>query len=138
LAGAKLPSRKLSLQYKCPRSSSSERKARHIRSQIPWASQSCSRFQHTLGLTPKSRGRSRHRAPERRIQRIPSSTTRLGLGGRPRLRRLGRGSRGSIFSHCASLTNGSRMAIVSQSTARGTSLKCCSSASCENAFRNQF
>jgi hypothetical protein len=138
LAGAKLPSRKLSLQSRRPPSSSSDRKARHIRSQIPWDSQRWSRFQHTLGLTPKSLGRSRHRAPERRIQRMAWKTTRFGLGGLPRRRPLGWGSRGSIFSHCESLTNGFRMAIVSQRLPDSTSLKCWTSASCKTHFRNQF
>lgn len=106
LAGAKLPSRKLSCQSSLPRWSNSERNARHKRSQTPCSSQSRSRFQQTLGLTPKSLGRSRQRAPVLSTQRIPSKTWRLALGGRPRLRRFGLGKRGSIFCHCSAESNG--------------------------------
>lgn len=142
LAGAKLPSRKLSCQSSRPRWSNSDRKARHNRSHTPCSSQARRRFQHTLGLTPKSRGRSCHRAPVLKIHRIPSSTTRWGFGGRPRrlpLRGiLVLGRRGSIFFHWASVSNGLRMTIVWQYGQGGTSPKCYYSASCGTGFRNRF
>src|SRR5215469_9367097 len=120
LAGAKLPSRKLSSQSKRPRWSSSDRKARQMRSQTPCSSQRRSRFQQTLPLTPISRGMSRQRAPVLSTQRIPSSTTRLSFGGRPRLRRLSLGSNGSIFCHCVSESNRGRMTSFSQKLRPGT------------------
>ena len=100
LAAEKLPSRKHSPQRMRPRSSSSPRKALQIFSQTPWSSQAFRRLQQVLGLGYRS-GRSIHRAPVRRIQRIPSSTSRFFRHGRPRLLILG--SRGSIFRHCFSV-----------------------------------
>src|SRR6516162_7076684 len=48
----------------------------------------------------------------RRIQRIPSSTRRFSIHGRPPLRCLGGlGSKGAIFFHCASVSNGPDRAI---------------------------
>jgi hypothetical protein len=96
LAAEKLPSRKHSPQRMRPRSSSSPRKALQIFSQMPCSSQSFRRLQQVLGLGYRS-GRSIHRAPVRRIQRIPSSTSRFFRQGRPRLFIVG--SRGSILSH---------------------------------------
>jgi len=98
-AGAKVASMKHSLHWIRPRWLSSVRKVRHIFSQTPSSSQSLSRRQQVLGLGYSS-GRSCHRAPERKIQRIPSRTLRLSAQARPRLRR--RGSSGLIFSHCRS------------------------------------
>src|SRR5204862_492395 len=51
-------------------------------------------------------------APLRRIHRIPSRTRRLSIHGRPPLRCLGGlGSKGAIFFHCASVSNGPDRAI---------------------------
>jgi hypothetical protein len=57
-------------------------------------------------------GKSCHRAPERRIQRIPFSTSRVSFQGlpRPSSRRGGGGIRGSMIAHCSSV-NSSRLAI---------------------------
>lgn len=98
-AGANVASMKHSLQRIRPRSLSSVRNDRQILSQTPCSSQSLRRRQQVLGLAYSS-GRSTHRAPVRRIQRIPSKTFRLLAQGRPLLRR--RGSSGAIFSHCRS------------------------------------
>jgi hypothetical protein len=76
LAGAKLPSRKLSLQSNLPRWSNSERKARQILSHTPRCSQSRNLRQHVLALG-YSLGRSRQRAPVLSTHRIPSSTRRF-------------------------------------------------------------
>src|ERR1700730_138262 len=52
------------------------------------------------------------RAPLRRIHKIPSSTCRFSIHGRPPLRCLGGfGSKGAIFFHCASVSNGPDRAI---------------------------
>ncbi len=57
-------------------------------------------------------GRSCQRAPLRKIHRIPSSTRRFSIHGRPPLRCLGGlGSKGAIFFHCASVSNGPDRAI---------------------------
>jgi hypothetical protein len=60
-----------------------------------------------------SSGRSRHRAPVRRTQRMPSRHARLDAEGRPRpsLRRLGSGNNGTNNVHCASLSNACRFFI---------------------------
>src|SRR5262245_38556632 len=138
LAGTKLPSRKLSLQSRRSPWSSSLRNARQIRSHTPCCSQRCNLLQHTLGLTPMSLGRSRQRAPVLRIQRMPSNTTRFSLGGRPRRRRLSLGKSGSIFCHCCSESNGSRMTIFSQSVLYRTSSKFFAPCHFKNEFRNHF
>jgi len=120
LAGAKLPSRKLSRQSRRPRWSSSDKNARQRRSQTPCWSQRRNRFQQTLPLTPMSLGTSRQRAPVLSTHRIPSNTTRFSFGGRPRRWRLSLGSSGWIFFHCASESNGCRMTIFSQKVDPGT------------------
>ena len=111
LAGAKLPSRNDSLQSNCWRSFSSLRNARQIFSQTPCSSQARSRRQHVEGCGYCS-GKSCQRAPLRRIQRMPSNTRRLSIHGRPPLRCLGGlGSKGAIFCHRASVSNGPERAI---------------------------
>jgi hypothetical protein len=110
-AGAKLPSRNDSLQSSCSRWFSSAKNARQMVSQTPCSSQSRSRRQHVAG-EGNSSGKSCQRAPLRRIQRIPSSTQRFSIHGRPPLRCLGGlGSKGAIFFHCASVSNGPDRAI---------------------------
>ena len=104
-AGAKLPSRKDSLQFICCRSLSSPRKVRQIFSQTSCSSQSRSLRQQVEG-EGNSSGMSCHRAPLRKIHKIPSSTLRSRDGGRPPRGRGGRlGSNGRIFSHWASVNN---------------------------------
>jgi hypothetical protein len=110
-AGAKLPSRNDSLHFNCWRSFNSLRNARQTFSQMPCSSQSRNRRQQVEGCGYSS-GKSCQRAPLRRIQRIPSSTRRFSIHGRPPRRFLrGFGSKGAIFFHCASLSNGPDRAI---------------------------
>ena len=104
-AGAKLPSRKASLQFNCWRSFNSPRNARQISSQTSCSSQFRSRRQQVEG-DGNSSGISCQRAPLRRIHKMPSSTLRSFAGGRPPRGRGGRwGSKGRIFSHWASVNN---------------------------------
>ncbi len=104
-AGAKLPSRKDSLQFICWRSLSSPRKVRQIFSQTSCSSQSRSLRQQVEG-EGNSSGKSCQRAPLRKIHKMPSSTSRSGAGGRPPRGRDGRlGSNGRIFSHWASVNS---------------------------------
>src|SRR5712692_2975470 len=110
-AGAKLPSRNASLHFNCWRSFNSPRNARQILSQTPCSSQSRSRRQHVEGCGYFS-GRSCQRAPLRRIHRIPSTTRRFSIHGRPPRRGFASfGSKGAIFFHCASVSNGPDRAI---------------------------
>ena len=110
-AGAKLPSRNDSLHFNCWRSFNSLRNVRQIFNQTPRSSQSRSRRQHVEGCGNFS-GRSCQRAPLRRIQRIPSSTRRFSIHGRPPLRCLGGlGSKGALFFHCASVSSAPDRAI---------------------------
>src|SRR5713101_1181903 len=111
LAGAKLPSKNDSLHFNCWRSFNSLRNARQTFIQTPCSSQSRSRRQQVEGCGYSS-GKSCQRAPLRRIHRIPSRTRRLSIHGRPPLRCLGGlGSKGAIFFHCASVSNGADRAI---------------------------
>ncbi len=104
-AEAKLPSKKDSLQSSCPRSLNSLKNVRQMFNQTPCSSQSRSRRQQVEGCGYFS-GKSCQRAPLRRIHRIPSSTWRFSIHGRPPLRCLGGlGSKGAIFFHCASVSN---------------------------------
>src|ERR1700682_2513336 len=110
-AGAKLPSRNDSLHFNCWRSFNSLRNARQMFSQTPCSSQSRSRRQQVEGCGYFS-GRSCQRAPLRRIQTIPSNTRRFSIHGRPPLRCWrGLGSKGAIFCHCPSVSNGRDRAI---------------------------
>src|SRR6266571_5674211 len=110
-AGAKLPSRNDSLHSNCRRSFSSLKNVRQMFNQTPRSSQSRSRRQHVEGCGYFS-GRSCQRAPLRRIHRIPSKTRRFSIHGRPPRRCLGGfGSKGAIFFHCASVSNGPHRAI---------------------------
>lgn len=103
LAGAKLPSKKDSLHCSCFCWLSSARNARQILSQTPCSSQSRSLRQHVAG-EGNSSGKSCQRAPLRRIHKMLSSTWRSEARGRPpRRRERGRGSKGRIFSHWASV-----------------------------------
>src|SRR5713101_4953430 len=111
LAGAKLPSKNDSLQFNCWRSFNSLRNARQIFSQTPCSSQSRSRRQHVEGCG-NFYGRSCQRTPLWRIHKTPSKTRRFAIHGRPPLRCLGGlGSKGAIFFHCASVSNGLDRAI---------------------------
>jgi len=111
LARAKLLSRNASLHCNCWRSFNSARNARQIVSQTPCPSPSRSRRQQVDG-EGNSSGKSCQRAPLRRIHKIPSSTGRSPVGGRPPRGRGGRrGSKGWIFSHWASVNGRPNRAI---------------------------
>jgi len=121
LAGAKLPSTKLSLQSSWPRRSNSARNCRHTLSQMPSSSHRCKRRQQVAELTPKSEGRSRQRAPVLSTHRMPSRTARLSFHGRPTLEY--RGSSGSSLAHCLSDNMGFAMSSFSRNRCKSTSTK---------------
>lgn len=105
LAGAKLPSAKVSAQSSWPCSSSSLRKARHALSHTSCSSHSNNRRRQVL-YDGKQSGMSFHRAPLRSTHKRPSNTGRLGIGlGPPRDDARGSGSRGSILNHCSSVSS---------------------------------
>ncbi len=101
LALAKLPSMNTSSQLSLPWASSAERNTRQMLSQSSSSSQSRNRRQHVLALGYRS-GRSRHRAPLRSTQRMPSKTSRSSARGRPNP--VAGGSKGWMISHCQSLS----------------------------------
>jgi len=104
-AGAKLPSMKDSLHFSCWCSFNSLRNARQISSQTSCSSQSRSLRQQVDG-DGNSAGKSHQRAPLRRIHKMPSNTLRSSAGGRPPCACFRRfGSKGRIFSHCASVNS---------------------------------
>src|SRR5712664_2693881 len=110
-AGAKLPSRNDSLHFNCWRSFNSLRNARQTFSQMSRSSQSRNRRQQVEGCGYSS-GKSCQRAPLCRIHKMPSSTRRSSIHGRPPLRCLrALGSKGAIFFHCTSVSNGPERAI---------------------------
>src|SRR5271166_524503 len=86
LAGAKLPSKKVSSHRSRPSSSSAPSRVRHASSQTSSSSHRCSRRQQVDG-EGNSSGKKRHAAPVCRIHKIPSKHARFGAGGRPRLSR---------------------------------------------------
>jgi hypothetical protein len=117
-AGAKLPSANASDQSSWPWASSWAKKARQPLSHTPCSSQPLRRRQQVLGDGKRS-GRSCHRAPVRKIQRIPSKTGRFGMGfGPPRGEALSSGNKGAIFAHCASVSSECFLAIVRASFRR--------------------
>jgi len=117
LAGAKLPSTKLSLQSSWPRASSSQRNCRHTSNQTPWSSHNCKPRQQVLGLG-YSGGRSRQRAPVLSTHKMPSSTRRFWAHRLPRPDHCG--SIGSICFHCSSDKNGFGIPSFSHIRSKGT------------------
>jgi hypothetical protein len=81
-------------------------------SHTPCSSHILSRRQH-VDPSGYSCGRSRHLAPVRKTQRMPSRHARLEAQGRPRpsLRRFGCGNNGAKTAHCSSLSNTCRFFI---------------------------
>ena len=120
LAGAKLPSIKHWSQSSFCCRSSLLINARHNLSHTPCSSQSRSLRQHVEALG-YSDGKSRHRAPLRKTHRMPSSTRRLSLKGRPRL--LSLGSKGATCFHCSSDRNGFAIPSFSQKIVQSTRVK---------------
>ena len=103
-AGKNVASRKVSSQRKRPRWSSVPSRARQACSQTPCSSQRRSRRQQVAGLGYCG-GRSRHLAPVRSTQRMPSTHARLSAAGRPRRPvRRDSGNKFSIAAHCRSLS----------------------------------
>jgi hypothetical protein len=104
LAGAKLPSRKVSSHFSKPRSSKAPNNVRQALSQTPLSSHCFNRRQQVDGEGYSS-GRKRHAAPVCRIHRMPSRQLRFGTGGRPRpsSRRFGSGNSGPISAHWSSV-----------------------------------
>jgi hypothetical protein len=99
---------------KAPRASSRFKNVRQIFNHRPCRSHCCNRRQQVAGLGYRS-GRSFHRAPVRKTQRIPSSVRRSSCQGRPRIGwRLGRW--GSIKAQVSSDKNWSRMTSISLNT----------------------
>lgn len=106
LAGAKLPSKKVSSHFSRPSSSKAPNKARQASSQTPSSCHCFSRRQHVAG-EGNSLGRKRQAAPVCRIHRMPSKQARFEAHGRPRLsrRRRGAGNISSTSCHCSSLNS---------------------------------
>ena len=103
------PSMNVVSQSSRPRASSWPRNPRHSASHVPSSSHRRRRRQQVAPLGYPS-GRSRHRAPVLSTQRIPSTTARLLMRGRPPFgERRGRGRCGSILAHCASVTRTLRL-----------------------------
>jgi hypothetical protein len=102
LAGAKLPSKKVSSHFNRPSSSSAPSRVRQAFNHTPLSSHCLSRRQQVEG-EGNSSGKNRHAAPVCRTHRMPSKQPRFDAQGRPRLscRRLGGGSMGSTNSHCS-------------------------------------
>jgi hypothetical protein len=104
-AGANEPSAKVSSQLIRPASSSSPRNLRQISSQTPCSSQSRRRRQQVLGDGYRA-GKSFQRAPDLSTHKIPWKHGRFSARGRPPLAEgLDRGSSGSIFFHCSSVSS---------------------------------
>ena len=103
-AGAKVPSTNASSGSSLPRSFKSRASVSTIRRIVPSRTQAEKRRWHVAygGYRP---GMSFHGAPVRSTQRIPFSTSRFGLHGRPRLssRTGSSGKIGSSFAHCSSV-----------------------------------
>jgi len=106
LAGAKLPSKKVSSHCSRPSSSSAPSRVRHAFSQTPSSSHCLSRRQQVEGEGNCS-GKNRHAAPVCRIHRMPSKQPRFDAQGRPRLsrRRLGGGNMAPTNSHRSSVNS---------------------------------
>ena len=104
-ASTKVASRKASSQSSNFRSSNRASNACHARSHTPCSSHRRRRRQQVEPLG-YSLGRSRHRAPTRRTQRMPSKQLRFDAQGRPRpsFRRGGAGNKSSICFHCWSVS----------------------------------
>jgi hypothetical protein len=117
LAGAKLPSKKLSSHRSSPSLSSAPRNRRQASNQTPFSSHCCSRRQQVEG-EGKHSGKNRQAAPVCKIHKIPSKQARLEVHGlpRPSRRRFGTGNSGSSNSHCSSVNSSCRFFMTETST----------------------
>lgn len=115
LAGAKLPSKKLSSHFSRPLPSSTPSSARQASSHTSCSSHCRNRRQHVAGEGYLS-GRNRQAAPVCRTHKMPSKHARLETHGRPRLslRRFGSGNSGSTNAHCASVNNSNRFLPIQE------------------------
>jgi hypothetical protein len=106
LAGAKLPSKKLSSQRSSPSASNAPRNRRQAANHTPLSSQRCNRRQQVDG-EGKWSGKNRQAAPVCNIHKMPSKQARLAAQGlpRPSRRRFGSGNNGSSNSHCSSVNS---------------------------------
>lgn len=129
------PSMNVVSQRSRPRASSWPRNARQMVSHVPSSSQCRIRRQQVAPLGYPA-GRSRHRAPVLSTQRIPSTTSRWLMRGRPPLReRRGRGRCGSIFAHCASV---SRMLRLRMCTSGQLSTRIVQKVQVQNSESHRF
>jgi hypothetical protein len=112
LATTKVPSIKHSDTSRSPRSLRSAASASSRQRKVPSRTQSWNR-RWQVWYGGNLSGKSCQRAPERRIQRMPLSTSRGSRHGlpRPSSRRGGGGMSGSMMAHCSSV-NSSRLAIA--------------------------
>jgi len=103
-AVTKVASRKASSHPSSLRSSNWPSRLRHALSQTPCSSHIRSRCQQ-VDPSGSCSGKSRHRAPVRRTQSMPSRQARLQAQGRPRpsRRRFGSGNHEANIIHCSSL-----------------------------------
>ena len=121
LAGAKLPSRKLSSHCNKPLLSRVPSSARQASSQTSCSSHCFRRRQQVAGEGYLS-GRNRHAAPVLSTHKMPSRQARFEAHGRPRLsfRRFGSGNSGSIKDHCASVNNSKRFLNIQEAQQSST------------------
>jgi hypothetical protein len=117
-------SRKASSQSSNRRWSSMDNNFCQAASQIPSSSHIRSQRQQ-VEPSGYCSGRSRHRAPVRKTQKMPSKQDRFDAHGRPRpsLRRLGSGNRGPNAFHCASFNKTSRFFCLMAKGQQTTCLK---------------
>lgn len=102
-----VPSAIASCQWMRPRRSSLRNILAQATFQIPASVQALKRRQH-VGGDGKCGGKSRHRAPVRNTQRIPSTHSRAVRRGRPPFSEGdGSGNKSAISDHCSSVSCGS-------------------------------
>jgi len=111
LAGAKLPSRKLSSHFNKPSPSSTPSSVRQAFSHTPSSSHCFNRRQQVAGDGYWA-GRNRHLS----THKMPSRQTLFEAHGRPRLslRRCGSGRSGSISFHCSSVNSSNRFLLMQE------------------------
>ena len=117
LAGAKLPSKKLSSQRSSPSASNAPRNRRQASSQTPFSSHCCNLRQQVEG-EGKWSGKNRQAAPVCKIHKMPSKQARFDAHGlpRPSRRRFGSGNKGSSNSHCSSVNSFCRFFMTETSS----------------------
>ena len=110
-AGATRPSANVSAPSSWPCASRWATKVRQVFSHTPCSSHSRRRRQQVLAEGNRA-GRSCHRAPLRKPQKMPSKTGRFGIGfGPPRGDACGSGSKGALCAHWRSVSSECSLAI---------------------------